>query len=468
MTKSVDFLRVSRASNVPEDTLNSLELIFDGRNDSDLMVPAGEVVTPLAASLASSYPIPSPKYTFISTFQTGHGFTWSGAGSMADRVATDGVIGTQYLRLTTNGAGASTTITKQGNSAVNFTTKRGVLWIRISDSANISAIRIVLYNAVTTNFGIHVINPVSSNNFRSIPLTNQWTPIYFSPADLESTGGTYDPTAVTGWRVQVNDNTTGVPLIADIAGIGHFSIETAQSGKAIFSFGVDDGYKAQRDWLAPALMSYGGWSATAFPIGELVNNNNAYMTTDDMRTLQNLYGWEFGGHSYSEAMHSASGGNDGGGYADPSWSIERVERDIMQNIAWLQSVGIRWSGLFAWPRGGLTPALMQTVARYYSFGRSSAALPNPGVLPDRPFDLRSKGTDGQTQAAILAFIQRAIDNKTWLNIRIHDITAGTPVGVQTKQSDITAYLDAIKVAVDAGTAEVLTMSQALRRNITGA
>jgi hypothetical protein len=110
--------------------------------------------------------------------------------------------------------------------------------------------------------------------------------------------------------------------------------------------------------------------------------------------------------------------------------------------------------------------LIDIASQYFSIARSSLRQPYPTAIPDRPMDLRSCGTDGQTPSALTTIVNSAITNKTWLILRIHDIVAANATGVQTLQSTLTTVFDAIKVGVDAGTAEVVSLSQVLRRDAT--
>jgi peptidoglycan/xylan/chitin deacetylase (PgdA/CDA1 family) len=411
---------------------------------------------------ASLYPIPAPKYALLSTFQSGHGFTSSGTGTFSDVTGTaalDALYGNQYARMVSGGAGGGFLVTKQGFTALDCSSRRYVLICRISDEAMLSGLQMYLYSdGGTANYGVFMLADLPSQG-RFVTVSGDWVAITFTEMDRTATGGTWNPAAVTGWRIRLADRSTGTATL-DVQAIGTFPRESAHNGKALISITCDDGYVAQKRWLAPTLATYGGWTATAFPIGESINAGNSAgsYTAADMLDLQKVFRWEFGCHSYAAAKHA------NGGY--PNFSDADVIADMQANILWLQSVGVRMSGILAWPGGGVNKHLIDIASQYFSIARSSLRQPYPTAIPDRPMDLRSCGTDGQTPSALTTIVNSAITNKTWLILRIHDIVAANATGVQTLQSTLTTVFDAIKVGVDAGTAEVVSLSQVLRRDAT--
>lgn len=410
-------------------------------------------------SSQASFPIPNPKYTMVTTFQSGHGFTSSGSGTFdLNRVASDAAIGTQYARVTTNGAGAGALITKHALAPFDSTGHRFGFLVRVSDETKVLAIDAYLYNTVTTNYALYGLNPTVTNG-RSVALGGGWTWIYFTAADIVSTNGTFDPTAITGWRVRVSDKSAGA-VVFDIQAMATFPVEPAQQDVGIVSFSCDDGFVSHRNWFAPTLAAYGGWAATAFPIASLnIAGSPNYYTPAQMRELQNVYRWDFGGHAFDEAMHSSGGYTNG-------WTDDQVRADILANITWLQNQGVRWSGMFAWPGGGVNQTLMDIASQFYSLARSSAEKPYATATPDRPMDLRSIGVfAGRATSVYTNAITAAINNKLHINFRIHDILAsGASGGVQVNQADIITLLDAVKVGVDAGTLRVATLGQVARFN----
>lgn len=411
-----------------------------------------------------NFPTPMPKLTLISTFQTGHGFASSGVGTFdLDHVAADAAAGNQYARITTNGAGGGALLTKHGLPAFDSTGRRFAVLIRSNVDVN-STISVYLYNAVTTNFGLYTLN-VSSSGDRPILVADEWTWVYFSAADLTSTGGTYDPAAITGWRLRVAD--ANAPVVFDINAFGHFPRESAQGATGIVTFSVDDGYLSHRTYLAPKLAEY-GWAASAFPISSIVNDLGtypAYMVPAQLRELETFYRWDIGGHAFDLAKHA------GGGYPN-GWTDDQIISDILANIDWLQNVvGVRWSGIFAWPGGGVTKRVKDIVSRFYTYARSSKEpAPYQTALPSKPLDIASMSmnADRSSTAVYTDAIASAAANKTWLIFRIHDIKAsGSAGGTQVNQADVEAALAAVQAGVAAGTLRVLTMGQVARLNQNG-
>lgn len=72
-------------------------------------------------------PVAWPKLTMISALQSGHGFVFTGQGTANLNDTTDAFIGSQSIRLTTNGAGNPGDLTKTGLT-LDMTAGKGFLY----------------------------------------------------------------------------------------------------------------------------------------------------------------------------------------------------------------------------------------------------------------------------------------------------------------------------------------------------
>jgi hypothetical protein len=454
----------------PDPTTNPVPAALDTKIEATTTDTDGVVVefndgryAPVSVLASqSSYPMPQPPLSFITTFQAGHGFTSSGSGTFdLNHTAADAPIGTQYVRVTTPGNGASGYVTKQGFPAADFSAgKRIAILCRVDQPAHLNLLSVRLYTDAS-NSRLLSINPTHSN-LRSVTMPGEWSWIYATLADNANVdAGAFNAASVTGYRVGIQDNNDAVPINADVAAIAIFDPEPI-ADKAIITFTFDDGFLAHRTIAAPSLGLH-GWTATAFPLGEYTDTGGAnYMTKDQLRDLQNVYRWEFGGHAYSAAMH-----NNSPGY--PNYTLDQVSADVLKEITWLQQTGLRWSGMFAWPGGGVTLDLLNLLSRYYSLGRSSAVTPQMTPIADRPMDMRSLGIySGYSGASVQASIDAAVANKTWLILRIHDIVAsGASSQIQVNQADFNDLLSRVATAVSAGGAKVMAMGQVARAVAAG-
>jgi len=69
----------------------------------------------------------------------------------------------------------------------------------------------------------------------------------------------------------------------------------AQGGRGYLVLSFDDGYPSWIQTIAPELVPYGG-KATAFVNNQRIHNR--FIRFEDLKTLQDRYGWEIGTHTY--------------------------------------------------------------------------------------------------------------------------------------------------------------------------
>ena len=144
----------------------------------------------------------------------------------------------------------------------------------------------------------------------------------------------------------------------------------------------DDGWSQWRTLVAPALKQAGG-RATCF-----VNNQHVHsgrITFDDLRSLQNDYGWEVGSHAYAHVSAVRFAQQRGA----RAWSDEQ----LVPALAELRGAGLAVSD-FVFPFNAFTPEVVALVRAQglRSYRRAdpfalAAGLREDGSLPGTSIDL---------------------------------------------------------------------------------
>lgn len=141
------------------------------------------------------------------------------------------------------------------------------------------------------------------------------------------------------------------------------SFEKAGSAKAVIMF--DDGWSSVMD--AARVMDKYGLKGNVGVIGVSVGKKS-YLTIDQLKELQNKYGWDVVSHSYyhKDAVEAYFKNNDAAGY----------ENDIVDNIYYLQKNGINSApNWFIYPFGRNNEWTRKIVSKYYTFARGTQNAP---------------------------------------------------------------------------------------------
>lgn len=98
---------------------------------------------------------------------------------------------------------------------------------------------------------------------------------------------------------------------------------SADVGRGFLVLSFDDGYPSWIQTIAPELAKVGG-KATAFVNNQRIHNR--FLSFEDLRTLQDRYGWEIGTHTYHH--HNAVEFVKRNGLG--KWMAEEVERSVKE------------------------------------------------------------------------------------------------------------------------------------------
>lgn len=156
--------------------------------------------------------------------------------------------------------------------------------------------------------------------------------------------------------------------------------ETPTRGALVLQF--DDGWSSWRTLVAPELARAGG-RATCFVNNQYIRSGR--ISLDDLRTLQNTFGWEIGSHAFTHQNAvryvQQHGLND--------WLSSQLDRSLSE----LRGAGLKVSN-FVFPFNAYTPELGRAVRErgMGSYRKASAfammsGRNEEGFLPGTSFDL---------------------------------------------------------------------------------
>lgn len=395
--------------------------------------PAESAVTGLVADLAAIQVSPvllrptvklptSPRRQIITIFAAGHGFTTTAGGSSADD-ATNYVLGSQSLSITTSGGGAGTPCltSHAGLTAVNADDHALALLVRVPDLTHLSALQVVAGDTAFGNAWTFAAGGGAAGGagvLGSDLRTDEWTWIYFTQNNGANKAGTYSPLALTDWQINVVDD--GTPTTVKVGALAIVpNPRPFPNGVVTFSF--DDNYVSQYALARPYLDNY-GYGATAWIIADQVPvGGSTSMTLAQLNELQNSHNWEIAGHAYSVVNHNA-------GFSSLSSAALLTE---VQNLKqWLINNSFRGADMFAYPLSDdAAVGIPATVGEFFSVARHGGGGARQTLNLNQPMRVK---TYLVTSSTTLGQIQTEVDNaykyRNWLILEMHVIVASGATG----------------------------------------
>jgi peptidoglycan/xylan/chitin deacetylase (PgdA/CDA1 family) len=351
-----------------------------------------------------------PKATVIQNFQTGHGWTKATLGALVDDT-TDWVKGTQCVKLTTDGASGACVCKKTGLTAINFTGRQPIVWIKVNDQSRVWELSLYLSSDnLTSHFYIF---DIKTNQLDS----GKWIPLVLSFTNATVTG-TPNRAAINSIQFRAKDNGSSLPFDLKIGGIG--SVAEASAGVCSITF--DDNWASAYDVARPIMDAY-NFAGTMYTIPDAVGTTN-YMTLAQLKKLQDEAGWDVAGHHQTNLTT----------LQNPDYAVRSVKK-------WLGENGFH-KGLseFAYPNGAYNDDVIAAVKRHFRSGRSiieKAEVPMPADLM-RLKVLQCYNT--VAPATIAAAVTAALTNKDWLILVFHKIVTTATVSTEYSTANFTTVI----------------------------
>lgn len=229
----------------------------------------------------------------------------------------------------------------------------------------------------------------------------------------------------------------------------------SQLDQAQVSFTFDDGFASTRTLAAPILEARGIDGVLYLTSGSAdgslsLDANQPGATWNQVRELQNMYGWEIGGHMQTHP--------------------EMPTRTPAQNIAEITSSNAAFAanGLnvtnFASPFGAYDNATLTEILKYYKSHRGFADRDALNTTPYNKSVLKVQSVETTTTVAqVQAWVDQAVANKQWLILVFHDVAPQqNPNYVYTTTTtDLTAIADYVQARVDSGQLRTVTTEQGI-------
>lgn len=211
--------------------------------------------------------------------------------------------------------------------------------------------------------------------------------------------------AVQLWRIA---EMTGLCLLLLFVSLPTRSIVSAQAvvtNGAKVSFTFDDGFASAYNKAAPALAQY-GFVGTSYVTSSFIAKRN-YMTWDQVKKLQDTYGWEIGGHSVNHPLLT-------------SLTPEQIKNEVVVNKQDLTSRGIN-ARSFATPFGDYDNRVVAEIARNYETHRTFHDLAyNLSPYSEYRVQVQQVQT-GVSTSTVKGYIDSALQSGRWLVLVFHDI-----------------------------------------------
>lgn len=241
--------------------------------------------------------------------------------------------------------------------------------------------------------------------------------------------------------------------------------------KAQVSFTFDDGFQSVFTKAAPTLAKH-GYSGTSYVTTSCIgmtkvpntcraDNDIKYMTWDQVKAVQNTYGWEIGSHT---ATHPLMASSDAAAGQPNPLTPAQVTQELVQSKQALTSRGFA-AEAYASPYGDYSPAVLAEVAKYYTSHRGFADT-GLNTWPQSDYLIVNRPVQaGVSVNTVKGYIDQAIAENKWLVLTFHEISDRPSTNPADYQYS-TANLNAIAAYVKSKNVQVTNVSQSLVKGDT--
>lgn len=352
--------------------------------------------------------LPAHSVKMISAFQSGHGWTSTGNGSVELNDTTNYVLGSQGISLATAGAGSAKLIKKTGMSAIDLSASQVVVWLKCPDITNLSYIDIYCGDTTFTNHFYNLFFDATQQPIAPIT-SDEWVKVTI-PRDGWTESGSPAWNNITDIQMRVTDDNTGNPVTVYFGGIG-YTPDSSAFPNGVVSITFDDGRSTQFTEGRKKMDAY-GFPGTAYVIVDLIGTSG-FMTAAQLTELEAMHGWEIAAHAYTQANHDANYRN---------LTAAQVANEASKMKAWLVDNGYRGHNHFAYPGGGWNLEVEEVLGRHYQSLRLLTNTPRQSIPPWDAHRLQCfQVLRTTTTAAIQALIDDAYAKKSWLVLLFHGI-----------------------------------------------
>ena len=228
-----------------------------------------------------------------------------------------------------------------------------------------------------------------------------------------------------------------------------------QLDKARVSFTFDDGFATTRTIAAPVLEARGIdgvlYLSSGYVDGTVVlDDNQPAITWEQVRELQNDFGWEIGGHTNTHPEM-------------PTITAAQNAAELTSSNTAFQANGLNVTN-FASPFGAYDNMTVTEILKYY---KSHRGFQDRDTLNSNPYTkqvLTVQSVErGVTPAQVQTWVDQAIANKQWLILVYHDVQAQDNPNYEytTTTAELTAHANYVQSKVAAGQIEAVTVEKGI-------
>lgn len=374
--------------------------------------------------------------SWIATFSGAHGWTWNsaGAGITSFPDTQDPRFGSALAQFGPAQPSTNVELNSPQNMGLNLDGRALVVYLEAKSAYN-QEIRVLIGN--DNAFATHSYFVINASDY---PSDGGVTAVKIDlTARVGPTSSGADLTSINRIRLTFTPP-TGSALVR-VLGIS--SIHDAS--RPTFVIGFDDSPGGVMDLALPVLRS-AHFPAMIYAIGEASDDPSNPLSADAMHQLEEVDGWEIGGHAATYAEH-----------VDLRTLSEPALDDAMYRIKrWLTGNGFRGHH-FAYPHGFNNELVRRVTSRYFSTGRTvsgGAQIPDAKQVlapTHRPFNLPSPSYDESqtplafTKAAALSSIARANQYGLTFVMTFHTVVrSGAGAGGAIDIADLEDIVEAIE------------------------
>lgn len=402
--------------------------------------------------LAGKLPVARARsLTHITSFQSGHGWTASGALTNAMNDGTTFAMGAQSANIVSKTDGSAATITKTGLSIDVSTTKQFRVLLRVDNVDNLNGLYLyVSSDTMTANFWAVPIQTVNADPSVKWLKNGEWKWVTVNLGGVAPTG-TPNSGAIDSLRFRLV-SLAGTSCTLRVQAVQVMERKSFASG-GVVCFTYDDSYRAQFT-TAKVHLDKWGFPATAFTITSNVKDgdkgNATWMTTQMLKDLRKYSRWEIAPHAYSLANHArafcaATNTQNGTTYGTNPLSSDELDRDITKQLEWLANNNLTEGFVgHCYPQGRFNATVEDIMARRVAYARAMTGTSNgcETIPPADPYAIRSYTLDNTT---VLATVQGIIDqvaaNGGLAVFCIHDIVASPSTSTQVSTTNHSGIVD---------------------------
>jgi peptidoglycan/xylan/chitin deacetylase (PgdA/CDA1 family) len=359
--------------------------------------------------------------TMVTSFQSGHGYTQQGtAGSTNLNDTSNFVLGTQAVSTVTNGAGGVNLVRNTAVGPYDLTSKQIGMWVEVDDTTHLTQLILTVFSGGgTTNFQSFKYYSGPANNTAQLQ-GGLWTFMTINVGDLQTSGGSFDKTNVTGFQLRAVDDNTGNTATIRYNGICLFDDPSSYFPSGVVSITFDDSFASQYTY-GRAYMDKYGYPGVAYTICGNVNQAG-WMTLTQLQRLRDQNGWEIAAHASTLANHNTRFTN---------LSAGDLELEFFNMQQWLVKNGFSGASHLALPGGQFNAAVLEKAKKYFSSVRTIDGTTHETLRPSSIMNIRavssiSSFAGGVTAANVNSLIDTAAANKQWLVLVFHDIVTSVP------------------------------------------